>query len=326
LRLKAGRRPTEEISMGASTLPPMHTPEPPSGAAGPSGAIGVYSRAIRRHWQVVLAVTLAALVGGILWTTVRSPSYEATAQVYVTPLASDDPTYFGLPLLRDSGDDPTRVLKTASKIVRSPEAAQRAAQLMGPGWTGKRVLDHIDVSPEAQSSILNVKGSADEARESALLANNFSKASLEVRARKLQALIAAQLKTLRGRQATFRQQGGAAPADLSTDINRLEAISGNDDPTLSLSQSAGIPTSPAGVSTPIVIALALLAGLTLGIAAALGVGKIFESTDLLIRISGRDPITIVSIAGLLAIVALGACIWPARRATQLDPLVALRYE
>ena len=70
----------------------------------------------------------------------------------------------------------------------------------------------------------------------------------------------------------------------------------------------------------------LAIGLTLGIAAALGVGKIFESTDLLIRTNGRDPITIVSIAGLLAIVALSASLWPARRATQLDPLVALRCE
>ena len=70
----------------------------------------------------------------------------------------------------------------------------------------------------------------------------------------------------------------------------------------------------------------LSVGLTLGIAGALGVGKIFESTDLLIQTSGRDPVTIASIAALLAIVALAACLWPARRATQLDPLVALRRE
>ena len=67
-------------------------------------------------------------------------------------------------------------------------------------------------------------------------------------------------------------------------------------------------------------------GLTLGIAGALGVGKIFESTELLIRITGRDPVTIVSIAGLLAFVALNASLWPARRATRLDPLIALRHE
>jgi putative ABC transport system permease protein len=67
-------------------------------------------------------------------------------------------------------------------------------------------------------------------------------------------------------------------------------------------------------------------GLTLGIAAALGVGSIFESADLLVQINGRDPITIGSIALLLAIVSLAASTWPARRATQLDPLVALRRD
>ena len=70
----------------------------------------------------------------------------------------------------------------------------------------------------------------------------------------------------------------------------------------------------------------LAIGLTLGMAGAFGVGKLFESSDLLVQINGRDPVTIGSIALLLTIVSLVACIWPARRATQLDPLVALRRE
>jgi putative ABC transport system permease protein len=67
-------------------------------------------------------------------------------------------------------------------------------------------------------------------------------------------------------------------------------------------------------------------GLSLGLAGAFGVGKIFESADLLIQTSAQDPVTIGSIAALLAVVSLAACIWPARRATALDPLVALRHE
>ena len=67
-------------------------------------------------------------------------------------------------------------------------------------------------------------------------------------------------------------------------------------------------------------------GLALGIAGALGVGKIFEQSQLLVQMNGRDPTTILSIAALLATVALAACVWPARRATTLDPLVALRRD
>jgi ABC-type antimicrobial peptide transport system permease subunit len=67
-------------------------------------------------------------------------------------------------------------------------------------------------------------------------------------------------------------------------------------------------------------------GLTLGLGGAFGVGTLFESTNLLVQTNGRDPVTIASIATLLAVVSVVAAVWPARRATRLDPLVALRGE
>src|SRR4029453_4951806 len=54
--------------------------------------------------------------------------------------------------------------------------------------------------------------------------------------------------------------------------------------------------------------------LTIGIAGAFGVGKIFESSELLVQTTGRDPIIIASIAAILAVVALAAGGWPARAA------------
>ena len=68
----------------------------------------------------------------------------------------------------------------------------------------------------------------------------------------------------------------------------------------------------------------VLIGVAAGFAVAFAVTRVLA--DLLVGISPSDPITFVAVILLLSSVALFACWIPARRATQVSPLVALRYE
>ncbi len=67
-----------------------------------------------------------------------------------------------------------------------------------------------------------------------------------------------------------------------------------------------------------------LLGILIGVGGALFIGRVLSS--LLFGVTATDPVTFVVVTLLLCLVTLAACYIPARRATRVDPMVALRYE
>jgi ABC-type antimicrobial peptide transport system permease subunit len=86
-----------------------------------------------------------------------------------------------------------------------------------------------------------------------------------------------------------------------------------------------------GAGAPSIFRLVLTMGLrliaigaVLGIASSLGLSRFLA--DQLWHVSPHDPMTLAAVVAVIVIVGLAACYFPARRATRVDPIVALRYE
>jgi Mrp family chromosome partitioning ATPase len=222
---------------------------------------------VRAHPLLIAAVILATALAGALWAATRERTYEASAQILLTPLPENGRSLPRLPLLRVSSDR-TRVAQTAASLVDSPAAAAGAAQALGGDWTPDRVGAAVDVQPAGESDVLAVTASATDPALAARLANAFARAALDARDAVLAPIVSSLIADT---ERDLRAEDSASPValDLAERLADLRTIGTGGDPTLSLTRDATPPSAPVGPPLWTIALLTLVAGVVVGVGSAL---------------------------------------------------------
>lgn len=224
------------------------------------------TEAVRRHPRVVLGIAAIALVAGLAWLVVRSPSYEASAEILLTPVSVDDRALLGIELVRDSGGDPTRSVQTAAGLLESPSAAAATSAVMGSDWSPAAVRDGVRVEPQGQTNLIAVTARATTGPDAVRLANAYAEASLRVRDGVVSAQVERRLADVTERLYEA-PRGGELAADLADQRETLASVR-DGDPSLSLAQHAVPPGQTAGTPAALLLAVVLALGVGTGVLTA----------------------------------------------------------
>jgi capsular polysaccharide biosynthesis protein len=210
----------------------------------------------RRAVLFVVCTTLLALVAAGLYLGLRSDRYEASADVLVAPLETEDPAFQSLPLIRESSDG-SRPVQTAAGLLRGTAIAGLTASALGEDWTERKVEDAVGVAPRGESNLVAITAQSGDPDEAAEIANSYANAALQFRRHSIEPALEREIR------AVEAEAGSAAS------LQRLRDAKANGDPTLSISSPARAPSSSALPPAPLVLLAALLVGLLVGIAGVL---------------------------------------------------------
>jgi Mrp family chromosome partitioning ATPase/capsular polysaccharide biosynthesis protein len=250
----------------------------------PASALVSYLRALRAHLGVVVAIAATTIAASLAWVLYQETRYEASAQILVSPLPAEDPSFVGLPLVRAVGRDSASAVQTASSLLSSRGAVRRTADELG--ISRATVTSTITVEPVADSNLIEVKAESGDPEFAATAANQYAHSALASRRARLRPRVEEAIARVREQLAAVGDPASLAAEPLQAQLSTLEAIADGEDPTLSISSRAVAPDAPIGPPAWIVLGIAGIGGLVLGIAVAvlmelLAPRRIADEADLL---------------------------------------------
>jgi len=224
-----------------------------------------YVETVRERIWLVLGITALTLLVAVLYLATAEEVYEAQSELLVTPVADDDPTLTGLPLIRASSD-PTRDVETVARLVTSRDVAVYVKEELGLDDSAEDLAAGVDAAPVAQSNIVVITASESSPELAAQVANSFAESAIADRNEQLRELLGPMIESVRERIASGEETAGAAA--LLDQLARLESLQAGGDPTIRLETRAAPPQSPVAPRPMLTIFAALIGGLVLGVGGA----------------------------------------------------------
>jgi tyrosine-protein kinase len=265
----------------------------------PRRAGGALVSVLRRRWRLIALVTLLGLAVAIVWSLRRTPVYESTVSVFVSPTPT--PTGGG-----DGGGQLN--MRDEQQVVRSVAVARIVGQRYRTSATPTKLLGHVSVEVSGQSRVLRITYTDPVAATAITGADAFAAAYLEYRRRAVGDTIRSLVVNLTreiadlterkqaqeailapGGQATSAERENALTlreayssriADLRQQLRALRGV--KVDPGSVLHPATSPPRPTGGLDRNAAIGLGL--GLLVGMAAAL----VQDRTDR--RLRGRDDL------------------------------------
>jgi capsular exopolysaccharide synthesis family protein len=251
---------------------------------------GRYLQAIRAHWKLIALLAALATAASIAFLALTPKQFEATADIILTPVPSNDETFQGLSLFRQSVDGSPSVV-TAARVFNSAQTRLPAdAALRRAGLTAT-----VTAEPLAQADIVSIRAAADTARNAAQAANLFAETTVATRSEIFQQELRDRINRLERRVAAIpapQRNTNVEYAAIAQRLGELKGYVGTDDPTLRVAARATPPASASWPRPKLTLVAALIASLLLGvgIAVLLEVAnpRVSRETDL--QLALRSPI------------------------------------
>jgi capsular exopolysaccharide synthesis family protein len=248
-------------------MSPMVSDSALASAGSDSAGLKRYYLVLLERLPLVIACIVLTAAAAALYVRTAPKKYSAEAQLLVSPVPSDNPTLFTLPVLH-STSDPTQDVLTAASLMTTPEVAAATARALDLKASSRTVLADVQATPIGQSNLVAIQASGRSAASARALANTFAQQVIATRTAALHAAIAAILPGLKSQVAALPPSQRNGAGTLGDQLSQLEQLQAGKDPTITVASLADLPAGPYSPKTSLSIAAGVFGGLIIGIGAA----------------------------------------------------------